>query len=72
MGGAWLNGAESRIALERRRGAEGHTEADGGETGGVGGYEGGPLFRPFPPPVGKKKEGAGRKGEGESCLGAIN
>lgn len=25
MGGAWLNGAESRIALERRRGAEGHT-----------------------------------------------
>lgn len=30
MGGAWLNGAESRIALERRRGAEGHREGAGG------------------------------------------
>lgn len=34
MGGAWLNGAESRIALERRRGAEGH-------RGRAGAFEGG-------------------------------
>lgn len=33
MGGAWLNGAESRIALERRRGAEGHRGEDGGGEG---------------------------------------
>lgn len=33
MGGAWLNGAESRIALERRRGAEGHAETQRRDKG---------------------------------------
>lgn len=42
MGGAWLNGAESRITLERRRGAEGHAVADErtNEMGSEGGAKG--------------------------------
>lgn len=63
MGGAWLNGAESRIALERRRGAEGHTEADGRNGGEKRVPRGAPGYR--------RKRAQGER-EKESCLGAIN
>lgn len=66
MGGAWLNGAESRIALERRRGAEGHTEADGRNGGG------GKETRGAMGVLGRRRKRAQGEREKESCLGAIN
>lgn len=65
MGGAWLNGAESRIALERRRGAEGHKRRRMDEVGTAGVVQRGL-------PIVEERGARWGEREKESCLGAIN